>query len=74
MAPGGKVEIVLRGNPTVYNGTIMRVGSAVNRMQRVEPDGAASTHARVVQVEIQFDDPSGMPPVLGRETRITYRK
>ena len=45
----------------------------MNRMQRVEPDGAASTDARVVQVEIQFDDPSSMPPVLGRETRVTFR-
>ena len=52
LAPGGKVEITLRGNPTVYNGTIVRVGSTVNRMQRAEPDGAASTDARVVQVEI----------------------
>jgi HlyD family secretion protein len=73
LAPGGKVEITLRGNPTVYNGTIMRVASNVNRMQRVEPDGAASTDARVVQVEIQFDDPSSMPLVLGRETRVIYR-
>jgi HlyD family secretion protein len=73
LTPGGKVEIMLRGNPTVYNGTIVRVASKVNRMQRVEPDGAASTDARVVQVEIQFDDPSSMPPVLGRETRVTYR-
>jgi HlyD family secretion protein len=73
LAQGGKVEITLRGNPTVYNGTIVRVGSTVNRMQRVEPDGAASTDARVVQIEIQFDDPSSVPPVLGRETRVTYR-
>ena len=27
LAPGGKVDITLRGNPTVYNGTIVRVGS-----------------------------------------------
>ena len=73
LAPGGKVEITLRGDPAVYNGTIMRVAFTVNRMQRVEPDGAASTDARVVQVEIQFDDPSSMPPVLGREARVTYR-
>jgi HlyD family secretion protein len=73
LAPGGKVGITLRGNPTVYNGTITRVGFTVNRMQRAEPDGAVSTDARVVQVEIQFDDPSGVPPVLGSETRVTYR-
>ena len=73
VVPGGKVEITLRGETGVYNGTITRVAFAVNRMQRVEPDGAASTDARVVQVEIQFDDPSSMPPVLGREARVTYR-
>jgi hypothetical protein len=25
-----------------------------------------------VQVEIELDDPSGMPQVLGRETRVTF--
>jgi HlyD family secretion protein len=25
-----------------------------------------------VQVEIQLDDPSSMPQVLGRETRVTF--
>jgi HlyD family secretion protein len=70
--PGGKVEITFRGNPTVYKGTIARVAPTVKRMQRVEPDGASSTDARVVQVEIEFDDPSTMPQVLGRETRVTF--
>jgi HlyD family secretion protein len=73
LAPAGKVEVTLRGSPTVYKGTITRVAPMVNRMQRVEPDGAISTDARVVQVEIQFDDPSSLPPVLGRETRVTFR-
>ena len=70
--PGGKVEITFRGNSTVYKGTIARVAPTVKRMQRVEPDGASSTDARVVQVEIEFDDPSSMPQVLGRETRVTF--
>jgi HlyD family secretion protein len=73
VAPGGKDEVTLRGSPTVYNGTITRVVPTVNRMKRAEPDGAASTDARVVQVEIQFDDRSNLPPVLGRETRVTFR-
>ena len=72
VAPGGKVEITFRGSPTVYKGTIARVAPTVKRMQRVEPDGASSTDARVVQVEIEFDDPSSMPQVLGRETRVTF--
>jgi len=70
--PGGKVEITFRGSSTVYKGTIARVAPTVKRMQRVEPDGASSTDARVVQVEIEFDDPSSMPQVLGRETRVTF--
>jgi HlyD family secretion protein len=72
VAPGGKVEITFRGSSTVYKGTIARVAPTVKRMQRVEPDGASSTDARVVQVEIEFDDPSSMPQVLGRETRVTF--
>jgi multidrug resistance efflux pump len=70
--PGGKVQITFRGSSTAYNGTIARVAPTVKRMQRVEPDGASSTDARVVQVEIEFDDPSTMPRVLGRETRVTF--
>lgn len=69
---GGKVEVTFRGSPTVYKGTISRVAPTVKRMQRIEPDGGSSTDARVVQVEIQLDDPSSMPQVLGRETRVTF--
>ena len=72
IAPGGKVEVTFRGSPTVYKGTISRVAPTVKRMQRIEPDGGSSTDARVVQVEIQLDDPSSMPQVLGRETRVTF--
>lgn len=72
IAAGGKVEVTFRGSPTVYAGTISRVAPTVKRMQRMEPDGGSSTDARVVQVEIQLDDPSSMPQVLGRETRVTF--
>ncbi|TAJ87293.1 efflux RND transporter periplasmic adaptor subunit [Reyranella sp.] len=72
ISPGGKVEVTFRGSPTVYKGTISRVAPTVKRMQRIEPDGGSSTDARVVQVEIQLDDPSSMPQVLGRETRVTF--
>lgn len=72
VAPGGKVEVSFRGSPTLYKGTIARVAPTVKRMQRVEPDGASSTDARVVQVEIEFDDPASVPQVLGRETRVTF--
>ena len=72
VAAGGKVEVTFRGSPSVYRGKISRVAPTVKRMQRIEPDGGSSTDARVVQVEIELDDPSGMPQVLGRETRVTF--
>jgi len=72
VAPGGKVDVTFRGSSTIYKGTIARVAPTVKRMQRVEPDGGTSTDARVVQVEIEIDDPSSMPQVLGRETRVTF--
>jgi multidrug resistance efflux pump len=72
LAPGGKVDVTFRGNNDVYKGTIERIAPTVKRMQRVEPDGGSSTDARVVQVEIMIDDPSSMPQVLGRETRVTF--
>jgi HlyD family secretion protein len=69
---GGKVEVTFRGSPTIYRGKISRIAPTVKRMQRIEPDGGSSTDARVVQVEIELDDPSSMPQVLGRETRVTF--
>ena len=72
VATGGKVEVTFRGSATVYGGKISRIAPTVKRMQRIEPDGGSSTDARVVQVEIELDDPSSMPQVLGRETRVTF--
>jgi multidrug resistance efflux pump len=72
LTPGGKVEITFRGSQTIYKGKIARVAPTVKRMQRVEPDGGSSTDGRVVQVEIELDDPASMPQVLGRETRVTF--
>ena len=72
LMPGGKVEITFRGNPTVYKGKISRVAPTVKRMQRPDSDGGPSTDGRVVQVEIELDDPASMPQVLGRETRVTF--
>lgn len=69
---GGKAEVAFRGSPVTFRGKISRIAPTVKRMQRTEPDGGSSTDARVVQVEIELDDPSGMPQVLGRETRVTF--
>ena len=64
----------LRCDGWLVHGTTVLASRAptVKRMQRMEPDGGSSTDARVVQVEIQLDDPSSMPQVLGRETRVTF--
>ncbi len=72
VAVGGKVEVTFRGSTTAYKGKISRIAPAVKRMQRQEPDQGSSTDARVVQVEIELDNPSSMPQVLGRETRVTF--
>ena len=72
IAVGGKVEVSFRGSTATYRGKISRIAPAVKRMQRMEPDSGSSTDARVVQVEIELDDSSGMPQVLGRETRVTF--
>ena len=72
LTSGGKVEITFRGSASVFKGKIARVAPTVKRMQRVEPDGGSSTDGRVVQVEIELDDPASMPQVLGRETRVTF--
>jgi HlyD family secretion protein len=72
VVPGGKVEVTFRGSPTVYKGKVSRVAPTVKRMQRVEPDGGSSTDGRVVQVEVELDDPASMPQVLGRETRVIF--
>jgi multidrug resistance efflux pump len=72
VAVGGKVEVTFRGSTTLYRGKISSIVPSVKRMQRQEPDQGSSTDARVVQVEIELDDPSSMPQVLGRETRVTF--
>ncbi|MBN9491401.1 MAG: HlyD family efflux transporter periplasmic adaptor subunit [Alphaproteobacteria bacterium] len=68
---GAKVDVTFRGSANTYSGKISRIVPIVKRMQRIEPDGGLTTDAPVVQVEIELDDPSSMPEVLGREARVT---
>ena len=68
----GRVEVTLRGSLTIYKGRVSRVSPLVKRMLRVEPDGATSTDARVIQIEITLDDASRLPQVLGREARVNF--
>jgi HlyD family secretion protein len=72
IAQGGKVEVAFRGSASVYTGRIARVAPAINRIRLPEPDSGSSSDGRVVQVEIELDDPSKMPQVIGREARVTF--
>lgn len=72
LALGWKVEVTFRGSSTVYKGRISQLAPTVKRMQRAEPNTGSASDARTVQVEIELDDPSGMPQVLGREARVTF--
>lgn len=68
---GAKVDVTFRGSANTYPGKVSRIVPVVKRMQRIEPDGGLTTDAPVVQVEIELDDPSNMPAVLGREARVS---
>ena len=71
LQPGGRVEITFQGNRNVYKGKIARVPLTVKRGKRSEADFGES-NARLVEVEIEPDDLSIMPQMLGRETRVTF--
>jgi HlyD family secretion protein len=72
VAQGGKVEVAFRGSSSAYPGKIVRVAAAINRIRLPETDTGSSSDGRVVQVEIELDDPSKMPQVIGREARVTF--
>lgn len=69
---GSKVDIVIRERPTIFTGKVSRIAAMVKRMQRQDPDGGNATDAKVVQVEIEFDDPSKVPLILGREVKVSF--
>ncbi len=68
----GAVEVKFRGDSTAYRGRITRMSPATKLKQRNQLDEANSTDDRVVQVEIELDDPASMPQVVGREARVTF--
>jgi HlyD family secretion protein len=72
IAKGRKVRVAFRGYSSVYTGRIVRVAPAINRIRLPEADSGSSSDGRVVQVEIELDDPSKMPQVIGREARVTF--
>ena len=71
LVPGAKVEITFRGSPTVYTGKVVRSPMTVTRVKRSKADlGEGSAHQ--VEAEIEFDDPSKIPQMLERETRVVF--
>ena len=71
LVAGARVEITFRGSPIVYKGQVARAPSLVKRLKRSQADmGDGSVH--LVEVEIEFDDPSIVPQMLGHETRIVF--
>ena len=71
IAAGGKVEVSFIGSKSIYRGKIERVAQMVKRVQDTEVDhGSVATHS--LQVEIELDDPSSMPQMLGREAHVTF--
>ena len=69
---GAKVKVTFRGDSDGYPGRISSVVPIVNRTRRTEPDGGLTTDTPVVQVEVEFDNPSAMPQVLGREAKVNF--
>ncbi len=74
---GGKVDITFQGDNNVYKGTVERIAPTVKSMQRPDlgggtSSGGTSADARTVQVNIMFDDPTGVLQVLGREARAAF--
>lgn len=71
MTPGAPVEVVFRGDPTVYQGKIAAAPLSVKREKRSEADlGVANV--RQVEIEIAPADGTTFPPILGREARVVF--
>jgi multidrug resistance efflux pump len=71
LVPGTPVEITFRGSSRVYKGKVVRAPMTVTRVKRSKADlGEGSAHS--VEAEIEFDDPSSVPPMLEREARVIF--
>jgi len=71
LVPGAPVEITFRGSSRVYKGKVVRAPMTVTRVKRSKADlGEGSAHS--VEAEIEFDDPSSVPPMLEREARVIF--
>ena len=70
---GGKVNITFRRSTTLHRGTIVRIADVVSRSDNAgRGNDFTSQGPSLLEVEIQLDDLSAVPKLIGLETAITY--
>lgn len=69
---GEKVEVSFRGDQRLFGGKVARIPPVVKRLQRANYDLGTPYESRVVQVEIELDDPASVPKLLGREATVAF--
>lgn len=71
---GGEVKVVFRGERTSHAGKVVRIGSEVRRTANLGSAFGGTANVRAVPVEIELNDPSQMPQMLGREAIVTFEE
>jgi HlyD family secretion protein len=69
---GSKVNVIFHGEARVHEGKVVRIAETVRRLPSMGSLGSGATHVRVVPIEVELDDPSQMPQMLGREAEVTF--
>ncbi|MBI3196140.1 MAG: HlyD family efflux transporter periplasmic adaptor subunit [Rhodospirillales bacterium] len=72
LTQGARVEVTFRGNKTIYTGRIARAPLAIARTKRSEADLGEVNAPHMVEIEIELDNTSAMPQLLGNESRVTF--
>jgi HlyD family secretion protein len=58
------------GSGSIYDCKIARVAKMVKRVKETDDHGSVAIY--LIEVEIELDDPSGIPQLLGREAHVTF--
>lgn len=69
---GAKAQIVLRGMPGLYQGTVTSIGATLKRMQAADAASGSSTDGRAIQVRVSFDQGQSVPEVLGLSAKVLF--
>jgi multidrug resistance efflux pump len=69
---GQKVEVSFRGDQRLFGGKVVRIPPVVKRLQRANYDLGNPGESRVVQVEIELEEPASVPKLLGREATVAF--